>query len=148
MTKAKHAGGRPSAYKPEFAEQVYNYCLLGATDEQLAGFFHVTRRTIDTWKKTQPEFADALNRGKVVADADIARSLYQRAKGYSHPEEKVFCNSGEIIVHPVMKHYPPDTVACIFWLKNRQPKLWRDKVEVEEDVVVRVIPWEQVKGNH
>jgi hypothetical protein len=25
----------------------------------------------------------------------------------------------------------PDTTACIFWLKNRKPKEWRDKSELE-----------------
>jgi hypothetical protein len=30
-----------------------------------------------------------------------------------------------------MRHYPPDTTACIFWLKNRRPDLWRDKVHNE-----------------
>lgn len=30
---------------------------------------------------------------------------------------------------PVRKIYPPDTVAAIFWLKNRQPGKWRDKVD-------------------
>jgi hypothetical protein len=26
----------------------------------------------------------------------------------------------------VEKFYPPDTTACIFWLKNRQREQWRD----------------------
>jgi hypothetical protein len=28
------------------------------------------------------------------------------------------------------KHYPPDTTAAIFWLKNRRPSEWRDKVDM------------------
>ncbi|WP_300485812.1 hypothetical protein [Methylobacter sp.] len=47
----KHPGGRPTAYKPEYAEQAYNYSLLGATDKQLAEFFRVSVRTINAWKK-------------------------------------------------------------------------------------------------
>jgi hypothetical protein len=31
----------------------------------------------------------------------------------------------------IVEHYPPDTTACIFWLKNRQPQRWRDRVEVQ-----------------
>ena len=30
-----------------------------------------------------------------------------------------------------VKHYPPDTTAAIFWLKNRQVERWRDKQEVD-----------------
>lgn len=33
----------------------------------------------------------------------------------------------EVIRTPTMKYHPPDTTACIFWLKNRQPEQWRDK---------------------
>ena len=34
-------------------------------------------------------------------------------------------------VVPYTEHYPPDTTACIFWLKNRQKAAWRDRQEVE-----------------
>ena len=30
-------------------EQAHNYCLLGATNDELAGFFHVAPSTIDRW---------------------------------------------------------------------------------------------------
>ena len=33
---------------------------------------------------------------------------------------------------------PPDTTAMIFWLKNRQPKIWRDKQETEHSGRVEV----------
>ena len=33
-----------------------------------------------------------------------------------------------------IEHYPPDTTAAIFWLKNRQPEKWRDKKEVDANV--------------
>lgn len=34
--------GRPSGYKPEYAEQARKLCLLGATDQEIADFFEVT----------------------------------------------------------------------------------------------------------
>jgi hypothetical protein len=49
--------------------------------------------------------------------------------GYSHPDVHVSNYQGEITVTPLVKHYAPDPVACIFWLKNRRPDLWRDKVD-------------------
>jgi hypothetical protein len=33
--------GQPTLYKPEYCEFAHNYCLLGATNEVLAGFFDV-----------------------------------------------------------------------------------------------------------
>jgi hypothetical protein len=44
---------------------------------------------------------------------------------------KILQDKGVPIVVPFEQHYPPDTVACIFWLKNRRPDLWRDKVGLE-----------------
>jgi hypothetical protein len=36
-------------------------------------------------------------------------------------------------VKRVIKSQAPDVTAQIFWLKNRQPKEWRDKVEVHNE---------------
>lgn len=33
-----------------------------------------------------------------------------------------------------IEHYPPDTTAAIFWLKNRQPEKWRDRKEIDANV--------------
>jgi len=126
------AGGRPTKYKKEYAGQAYKLCLLlGATDEALADFFEVDVATIHRWKKAHKEFCDSIKRGKDIADAEIAESLYHRAKGYSHPEDKIFNNNGEEMVVHTTKHYPPDTGAAMAWLKNRQPKKWRDKQDIE-----------------
>jgi hypothetical protein len=121
--------GRPSKYKAEYAEQAYKFCLLGATDARLGEFFSVDEATINRWKEAHPEFCESIKRGKEIADAEIAHSLFQRAKGYSHEAVKIFNNQGEIIVEPYTEHYPPDTGAAMAWLKNRQSSLWRDRVE-------------------
>lgn len=122
---------RPTKYKAEFAEQARKMCLLGATDKDLAGFFGVNELTINRWKKDHKEFCKSLKDGKDEADARVAERLFNRALGYSHPEDKIFNNNGEPMVVPTTKHYPPDTTACIFWLKNRQKERWRDKQETE-----------------
>ncbi|MCA8326176.1 DNA-packaging protein [Burkholderia cepacia] len=96
----------PSKFKPEFVELARNYCLLGATDVDLARFFGTTDRTIRTWKQQHPEFANALDQAKEVADAQIVGALYTNAL------------AGNV-------------TAQIFWLKNRQPAKWRDKVDHE-----------------
>lgn len=124
-------GEKNSKYKPEYDELAYNYCLLGAKDTQLADFFNVCEKTINTWKKQHPTFLQSLKKGKEVADAEVASALFHRAKGYSHPEVKVFNNQGEIVTYDTVKHYAPDPTSAIFWLKNRQSKLWRDKQEIE-----------------
>ena len=44
--------GQPTLYKPEYCELAHNYCLLGAIYEVLAGFFGITRHTIQDWITT------------------------------------------------------------------------------------------------
>lgn len=128
--KDKPKAGRPTRYKTEYDEQAFNYCLLGATDVQLAEFFGVTEKTIANWKNAHPTFIQSLKEGKAAADSKVANSLYQRALGYSHPDVHISNYQGEITITPIIKHYAPDTTACIFWLKNRDKVNWRDRHEV------------------
>lgn len=123
--------GRPTKYKPEYEEQAYKLALLGATDADLADFFGVTEKTIRNWKKDHKGFLPALKKGKAEADAHVADRLFKRATGYTHEAVKIFNDGGKPLVVPYEKHYPPDTTAAIFWLKNRQPEAWRDKQTVE-----------------
>jgi hypothetical protein len=131
------AGGRPSRYKAEYAEQAYKFCLLGADDNRLASMFDVDVSTVNRWKLAHEEFRASIKRGKEIADAEIAHSLYHRAKGYSHEAVKIFNNQGEIIKENYIEHYPPDTGAAMAWLKNRDPQRWRDKQEVEHSGEVK-----------
>lgn len=124
-------GGSPEKFKPEYCRIAYQMCLLGATDIQLADALGVCETTIGTWKKRLEEFADALKRGKFIADAKVAEALYHRAIGYQHPDEEIKVVDGQVVRVPTTKHYPPDTGAAMAWLKNRQPKQWRDKHELE-----------------
>jgi hypothetical protein len=120
---------RPSKYKPEFVAQASKLCALGATDVEIADFFEVDVRTLYRWKGEHEEFCQALKVSKEVADQRVERSLYARANGYEHDEVDIRVLNGEIVQTPIRKYYAPDTVAAIFWLKNRKPGQWRDKVE-------------------
>jgi len=123
---AKTKLGRPTSYKPEYAKQALSLCLLGATDQDLADFFDVTEQSVNNWKDKHPEFFESLRQGKIEADSNVAKSLYERATGYSHPEEKIMQHKGEVVRVPTTKHYPPDTQAMGLWLKNRRPNEWRE----------------------
>jgi len=143
MTKRKPKeehlkAGQPTKYKPEYCELAYKLCLLNITDAQLAGYLEVSESTLNLWKIAHPEFSESINKGKHVVDSEVAVALVHRAKGYSHPETKVFCNAdGDITTKEVIKHYPPDTGAAFIWLKNRAG--WKDKKEVEGKVEVKHI---------
>ncbi len=125
--------GQPTKYKPEYCDLAHNYCLLGATDKELGVFFEVTETTINNWKNDFPEFFESIKSGKEDADALVAKSLFQRAIGYSHKETKIATFEGKITDSKEYdKHYPPEVKAGQFWLKNRQPKKWREKPDPTE----------------
>lgn len=133
---AKNKGGRPTTYKEEYNEQVVKLCRLGATDIEIADFFNVSEKTLNNWKHNHPEFLQSIKKGKEISDLEVANSLYNRAKGYEQDTVKVFQFQGEPIIVPVKEKVAPDTTAAIFWLKNRRPKEWRDKKEIEANVTV------------
>lgn len=108
------ARGFPTKFKPEYVEQAGKLAELGHTDAEMADFFGVGVRNFHMWKSRHPALAAALRVGKDVADERVKRALFQNAVGYTSPDGQ---------------HYPPNTTACIFWLKNRRPDEWREKFE-------------------
>lgn len=124
--------GRPTLYRPDYCELARNYCLLGATNEDLASFFDVTTRTIDNWIAAQPAFAMAVREGKAIADARVACCLYERAVGFERKVERTVLHQGREHTLSDTVHHPPDTRACIFWLRNRQPRLWNGRTTPPE----------------
>jgi len=134
MTKKKALenflpNGRPSDYKEEYNELVYRLSLLGLTDKEMARFLEIGESTLNLWKQKHPKFSESMWRGKAIADSIVAESLFHRAIGYSHSENKIFHYQGKPVVVPTVKHYPPDTQAASLWLRNRQPDRWRDTKE-------------------
>lgn len=130
--------GRPSLYNPD--EHPKAARLLtgnGKTLADLAESFGVARSTIEEWMAAHPEFSGAIKLGREDASAAVERALFQRATGYSHPAVKILAVSGgqgvgsSVEKVPYTEHYPPDTEAAKFWLKNRRPGEWKDKQEVE-----------------
>jgi hypothetical protein len=132
--------GADTKYREQYAEEARKLCLLGATDEFLAEFFEVSERTINNWKKEYPEFLQSIRAGKAEADMEIASSLYESAKGFELHEDHAFKvkdydENGKAIerveVVKLKKQMPPDYRSASFWLRNRQPHVWRDKIEID-----------------
>lgn len=122
---------RPSKFKLEFIAQAEKLCKLGATDVELADFFEVDARTLYRWKNDNEAFCQSLKAGKNEADERVERSLFARATGYEHDEVDIRVIDHAIVQTPTRKHYPPDTTAAIFWLKNRRSAEWRDRQDIQ-----------------
>lgn len=103
--------GRPSKYPKINLKQVESLAALGLIDEEIALVMDISRRTLNYYKK-KPEFLHAIKKGKLKADVQITKSLYEKAK-------------------------TGDVTSMIFWLKNRQPNKWRDKQDIEHSGEIR-----------
>lgn len=124
------ATGRPTDYREEYNEQAEKACrIFGAADKKLAEFFEVCKATITNWKRDYPEFLASIKRGKEYYDTNkVEKSLLQRALGYKTTEvhKELGPDKKTVIgVRKITKHIISDT-AILFWLKNRNPKRWRD----------------------
>ena len=120
--------GRPTKYKPEFEKLARDYTELGATLPQIARFFDVDLATVNRWMDDKPTFRDAIKKTRELADSKVEQSLYARACGLVKKVERTTKDGGIVTLK---EEVPPDTAAAFIWLKNRKPKEWRDKQEVE-----------------
>lgn len=126
--------GRPSKYQKihDNLDQIEKLAIHGFTNAEIADFFGIHIDTFCEYQKKYPEFSETLKNGKALADTKVMDSLFHRACGYSHSEEKIFCHNGEVIRAETTKHYPPDTTAIIYWLRNR--RRWLDNnTEIESE---------------
>lgn len=106
----------------------------GLTDEQIAHNMGVSVRTLYEYKERFPQILQSLKKGKEIVDIQVENALFKRAIGYEYEETKIIISEKDgKRVETIKKQMPPDTTAQIFWLKNRKPEKWRDKVEVQNN---------------
>ena len=130
-SKATGIPGRRTCFNPLTRSIIELLARRGFTDVEMSQCLKIKEQTFTNWKKKHPKFFGSLNDWKTKADSEVVRSLYERACGYEHPEDKIFNNNGKPLIVPTIKHYPPDSTAMIFWLKNRDRKNWRDRHEID-----------------
>lgn len=136
QTEKKRDVGRPTDYEPKYhVPWAQSLAMEGLSATEIAKRMGIARSTLLKWKAEHKEFSDAILKGREVADADVERSLYEKALGYTAKEKKVIVTMDEsgnqkpARIETTEKHIPADVAAMIFWLKNRQPEKWRDRIE-------------------
>lgn len=84
--------------------RVQGWARDGLTDQQIAEKMGIGVRTLYEWKKKHPQFSQALKSGKEVVDYAVENALLKKALA-------------------------GDVGACCFWLKNRRPDKWKDRID-------------------
>jgi hypothetical protein len=118
----------------------------GMKDEEMWTALGIKRASFYLYQQKHPDFADAIKQGKRGPNQEAEASLFRQIMGYTVQErhvEKVRDIKGRERVRKVLivdRYIPPNTVATIFFLKNRVPEVWRDiwrgDLTVKEGLVI------------
>ncbi|NMY56905.1 hypothetical protein [Pseudomonas sp. WS 5051] len=136
----------PGKYRPKYAELAYKLAQLGISHKRIAEILEISESTFYEWQGRHAGFKTALKAGMALADANVANSVYRAAIGYSHHHEEIKVIGEEVVRVPTMKHYPPNPHLATFWLKNRQPELWKEKVEIVEMPSIALVDKEAMEA--
>lgn len=147
--------GRSSKYDEKYhVPLVRGLARRGYTCEEIASELGIAKKTLYAWRNKHPELRIALKEGRDFADMKVEESLYHRALGYKVTEKRTIIGTNPdggqqaAKIEIIEKELPPDPAAMIFWLKNRNPSLWRDhptnmnvddKPMIVDDIPARVI---------
>lgn len=142
----------PLKYNQKYHDDwAWSLAIKGATDQEIAEAFHVSRRTIIRWRETYPSFDEACEHGKEIADAKVKRSLFERATGFEYQEKEsaidVDPKTGEqkpVRVRTFTKKAVPDTMAIMYWLNNRSKGEFSQRQKITLDGAVQTSPYENL----
>ena len=131
-------------YNKTTVAQICAYIMEGDSQKIAAQKAGVSKSQFHEWKKSKPEFADALKKAKDEFLSGIVNkleaSLWKRATGYDVTEtdtEYVSDADGSPKIkyqRKKTKHVAPDTGALVFALTNLCPERWvnKQRTEVQE----------------
>jgi len=133
--------GRPTRYRPEYADQARQAYELGACDEDIARFFKIDISTFYRWRHRHAEFAAACVTGREHADSRVVMSLYQRAIGYDYTAERAFMFSTwtDPVIARFSRRKHADPRAALQWLRIRQPEEWRESGDAAKEALAAVL---------
>ena len=109
LTDAGHVDVESGGTSP-LACRVERLACAGIDDRSIAAALGSDIVTVRFWRTLQ---ADAL------ALVDVVPLLYRHALGFEREVQR----RGRTVV----EHVPPNTRACIFWLRNGRPDQWNDR---------------------
>lgn len=150
---------KAKAYNTEFAELAERLAASGATEMDIAYIFGTTTYNLRNWKRNNPDFAKAINRGKQLTKAYLIAKGMKAAAGYDWTEEKQKFvvdaegkPTGNIEVIKTKKHQPSDGKLLMFMVSALDRQLGGDnwvakqfvENKTEKNVNIRVIDGQKI----
>ena len=103
-------------------EMIRSHLGSGGTLAALARKLGIASSSLYRCIRKHPELKQTLRNAacekRDEADNAVENALFQRAVGFEQPDGKFV---------------PPDVRAAVFWLKNRRPARWKDRLAPEDD---------------
>lgn len=127
---------RKGKYAEWFTEEglkiVRGWARDGYSDVQIAKNIGISCSTYYDWKTRNPEFSEAIKRGRAPVIVDLEDALYRAGMGFAYKEtvEEV-SSTGTKSVKEYTRYAQPNVTALIFALKNLKKEKFKDK-PVEE----------------
>lgn len=120
---------------------------------EIAEFIGITQPLLSRWRREYPEIDEALSKGKELCDYKVENALLKSALGFTTTEITVTVGHRQINGQWVditketkTKEIAPNVTACLAWLNNRKPDIWkknRDNVveldDEESDVKITIV---------
>jgi hypothetical protein len=112
---------------------IQNAISNGNTEKSIVESLGVSIQTWEVWKSQEDKQAlrDAIAQGRELRDRLVENKLFLKATGYELQEiEELQDDSGAVLQRKIKKkQYAGDTTAQIFWLKNKLPEEFKDRVD-------------------
>jgi hypothetical protein len=129
-------GKKENDYKPEYAElAALLVSVYGSTPTELGKVFGVNPSAIVMWINRHADFRSAIEDATRNTNIRVMARLFRQCMGYKIKTERLFYDGrrGKLVKGIYTEHKQPETSAMIFWLKNRMPEKWQDKMGVGID---------------
>lgn len=123
-------------YSDELLPKIEELASKGLTNREIAESFCIGERTFYDWKKKYPQVQQALKKYRGVANIQVENALINNALGQVFTEVKRERRWNKalqcyeiVITETTDKFIPGNVTAQIFYLKNRMPERYKDKIE-------------------
>lgn len=116
--------------------RVEEMARLGYTMKEMCKVLGISPSTFWEWREKHPELSHSLKKYRGLADIQVENALFKSAVGFNFTEikkerRKLPDGTYQLIeTEHITKHIPGVPAAQIFYLKNRMPDRYKDKVDV------------------
>lgn len=136
------SAGQPTKYKPEYCQALIEHMEKGGSFASFAAVARVCIDTVFEWAKIYPEFSDAKKQGtglllafdervNALGRSGNLKRLVSREPVMNDNGTQARGDDGKPLFKEVYENATFAQTYSIFLMKNRYPRLYRDKIQLE-----------------